>query len=63
MSERVRGEDLVAQHDEVADQAGGERDAAAGDEGVAHEVEREHVLWACEKHQTVFTLLPALTVR
>ena len=42
VAERVAGEHLRAQHDEPADEAAGDRDEAAGDERVAHELVREH---------------------
>ncbi len=42
VAERVAGEHLRAQHDEVADQPAGERDRGAGQEGVADELLREH---------------------
>jgi hypothetical protein len=37
MGQRVRGEDLGPQHEEIADQTGGERDRGAGEERVPHE--------------------------
>src|SRR5438270_646761 len=42
MRQRVGGEDLGAQHEEVPDQSGGERDGRAGEERVLHERVREH---------------------
>ena len=39
----VGGEGVLAHDDEVAEQAGGDRDDRAADEGVAHEVGLEHV--------------------
>ena len=42
VAERVAGEHLRAEHDEVADQAARERDRGAGQPGVADELVREH---------------------
>ena len=42
VAQRVAGEDLRAQHDEVADGAAGERDRRAGEERVADELVRQH---------------------
>ena len=42
VAERVAGEDLRAQDDEVAEQAARDRDQRAGEQRVAHERQREH---------------------
>ncbi len=42
VAERIAGEDLAAQDDEVADQPAGKRDRGAGEKGVAHELMGEH---------------------
>ena len=42
VAERIAGEDLAAQDDEIADQPAGERDECAGEEGVPHEFMGEH---------------------
>ena len=42
MRQRVGGEDLGAENEEVADQAGGHRDGGTGEERVLHERMREH---------------------
>ena len=49
VAERVPGEDLVAEHDEVTDEAGGDRDRGPGDERGAHEVVGEHRLQATQR--------------
>ena len=43
MTERVTGEDLAPQHDEVTDEPRSERNGSSRDEGVAQERLLEHV--------------------
>ena len=43
VGQRVGGEDLGSQHEEVADQTGGQRDGGAGEKRVPHERMREDV--------------------
>ena len=47
MTERVAGEHLGAEHDEIADQAARERDRGAGEQRVAEELVGEHQPAAC----------------
>ena len=42
VGQRVGGEHLCPQHQEVADQAGGERHPGPGEEGILHERMRQH---------------------
>ena len=42
VAQRVAGEDLGAENDEVPDQAAGESDETARDQRIAHELVREH---------------------